>query len=197
MIDLLLEGIESLKLACSIILLVPAVGVLLSGRRRVPLLAAVWVGTVTVVAWVRFAGWWVTPATNIGHLALGLVTAAIAILAWKRPNVGLDVAATVSLALLATWAWVPCVGRELGQVLNEARFSPWGQLAPTAVYFVGLFLVLIVLAALPVLIPAINRAIDTDAVHRVGVTIIIVVGLLAAVTLLDDLAGELARRSSF
>jgi len=195
--QLLLEGIESLKLACSIILLVPAVGILLTGRRRVPVIAAVWLATVTLVAWVRFAGWWVTPATNIGHLALGLVTAALGLAAWKRPHFAWDLAATISLALLATWAWVPCVGRELGAVLNEARFSPWGELVPTAIYFVGLFIVLIVLAALPTLVPALSRALDTDITHRTGLAIVILVGLLASVTLLDDLAGELARRSSF
>lgn len=194
---LLFEGIESLKLACSIILLVPAVGIILTGRRNAPLLTAVWIATVVIVAWVRFATWWITPATNPGHLALGLVTAAIGVAAWKRPHLGLDLAATIAVAVLATWAWVPCVGRELGAILNEARFSPWGELAPTAVYFIGLFLVLIVLAAIPVMIPAANKLMDSDAMHRAGLTMIIVVGLLASVTLLDDLAGELARRSSF
>lgn len=197
MIDLLLEGIESLKLACSIILLVPAAGIMLTGRRHVPLLTGVWIVTVTAVAWVRFAGWWVTPATNVGHLSLGVITAAIGIAAWKRPHIALDIGATIALALLATWAWVPCVGRELGKILNEARFEPLGQLGPTAVYFIGLFLILIVLAALPVLIPSIGKLLDRDTVHRAGLAIIIAVGVLAAVTLLDDLAGELARRSSF
>lgn len=195
--QLLLEGIESLKLACSIILLVPAIGIFLTGRRHAPLLTAVWITTVVIVAWVRFATWWVTPATHAGHLVLGLLTAAIGLAAWKRPNLALDLAATIALAVLATWAWVPCVGRELGEILNEARFSPWGELGPTAIYFVGLFLVLIVLAAIPVLIPTIGNLLDRVAVHRTGLTIIIAVGLLASVTLLDDLAGELARRSSF
>lgn len=195
--QLLLEGIESLKLACSIILLVPAVGIILTGRRHAPLLTAVWIATVVVVAWARFATWWITPATNPGHLALGLLTAALGVAAWKRPHLGLDIAATIAVAVLATWAWVPCVGRELGSILNEARFEPWGELAPTAVYFIGLFLVLIVAAALPVMVPAINKIIDRETVHRTGLAIVIIVGLLASVTLLDDLAGELARRSSF
>ena len=36
-----------------------------------------------------------------------------------------------------------------------------------------------------------------DNVRRVGLGIVVLVGALVSVTLFDDLAGELARRSSF
>ena len=92
---------------------------------------------------------------------------------------------------------MPCVGRELGDVLNAARSEPWGELAPTTVYMIGLFLPLIVFVALDVAFPQVGEVIELTWIRMIGLTIVLAVGVLVAITLFDNLAGELAGRSSF
>lgn len=194
--ELLAEGVESLKLACSLVLLIPALGVLLLGRRRAWLVPA-WIVTVALIAWLRFAGWWTARPSGLWHLLAGVALVGLVVIAWRRNALATDLAATIGAATLATWTWVPCVGRELGDVLNEARFEPWGELAPTFVYMVGLFLPLIVFVALDVAIPRVGEAIELNWIRMIGLAILLLVGVLVAITLLDNLASELARRSSF
>ena len=69
--DVLAEGIESIKLACSLVLLIPAVGIALMGRRRIWLVPA-WILTVSLIAWLRFTGWWTPLPSGVGHVVVGL-----------------------------------------------------------------------------------------------------------------------------
>lgn len=190
------EGIESIKLACSLVLLIPALGIVLFGRRR-SILVPAWIATVAVVAWLRFTGWWGLEASGPLHIGAGLLLVGLGILAWRRDDLMTDTAATVLAATLATWTWVPCVGRHLGDILNSARRAPWAQLPPTIAYIAGLFVPLVVLAAIDVAAPSFAERLERDGVRRSGLAVVILVGALVALTLFDDLAGELARRSSF
>jgi hypothetical protein len=61
----------------------------------------------------------------------------------------------------------------------------------------GLFVPLIVFAAAGVAWPRVDRAADGPRLRLAGLAIVGLVGGLVATTLFDDLAGELARRSSF
>jgi len=195
-VQILAEGIESLKLACSLVLLIPAVGVVLLGRRRVWLVAT-WIAVVALIAWLRFTGWWTPWPSGAGHIAVGVALVALVGLAWRQDSLPTDIAATATAAFLAGWTWVPCVGRELGGVLNNARDHPWSELVPTAFYMTGLFVPLIALAALDVAWPTFGERSDTPALRATGLVIVGAVGLLVTLTLFDDLASELARRSSF
>jgi len=190
------EGIESLKLACSLVLLIPALGVVLFGRRRV-WLVPIWIAVATTTAWLRFTGWWDPFASGWTHALVGVALAAVVVLAWKRNDLATDSVATAGAAFLASWTWIPCVGSALGDILNNARSEPWAQLFPTVLYMVGLFVPLILIAALQVAWPEFERVAARPAVRNVGLAIVFGVGTLVAVTLYDDLAGELARRSSF
>lgn len=194
--NLLAEGVESLKLACSLVLLVPALGVILLGRRRRWLIPA-WIVTVAFIAWLRFALWWNLEPSGVGHVLAGVALIGAVATAYYRNRLATDLIATVGAAALATWTWEPCVGRELGGIVNTARFEPWGQALPTLVYVFGLFLPLVVLVALEVAWPKLGEITDREQVRRVGLAVVALVGGLVAITLLDDLAGELARRSSF
>lgn len=196
MIDLLAEGIESLKFACSLVLLIPALGVVLLGRRRI-LLVPAWIVAVTLIAWLRFTGWWTPLPSGLGHVFAGIGLVALVTLAWKRNEIATDLAATIGVAFIAGWTWIPCVGSELGGILNNARAEPWAELAPTFVFLLGLFLPIILLAALEVAWPTFGKAIERPQVRAAGLAIILLVGALVAVTLFDNLASELARRSSF
>ena len=190
------EGIESIRLACSLVLLIPALGIVLMGRRR-NVLVPVWIVTATIVAWLRFTGWWGLEASGVWHVLSGIVLVALAALAWRRDDAPTDAAVTALAATIATWTWVPCVGRHLGDILNAARSEPWAQLLPTVAFVVGLFVPLVVLAALEVAAPKLAERIEHRNVRAVGLGIVVLVGALVSVTLFDDLAGELARRSSF
>lgn len=190
------EGIESIRLACSLVLLIPALGIALLGRRR-SLLVPLWIVVVTIVAWLRFTGWWGLESSGVWHVLAGIALVALAALAWKRDALSSDVGVTALAATIAAWTWVPCVGRHLGDILNDARREPWGQLPPTIAFVLGLFVPLIVLAAFDVAAPKLSERFDHANVRAVGLSIVLLVGALVAVTLFDDLAGELARRSSF
>ena len=96
------EGIESLKLACSLVLLLPALGVVLLGRRRVWLVPA-WIATVSLIAWLRLTGWWTPLPSGLGHVLVGCALAWSAIVAWRRDAPTTDLAATVGVAFLAGW----------------------------------------------------------------------------------------------
>ena len=168
----------------------------LLGRRRVWLVPA-WIATVALVAWPRFGGWWPTTASGVGHVLAGIALAIVVAAAWRRDELDTDVLAVAGAAVLATWTWVPCVGRELGDVLNGARVDPWAELVPTVTYLVGLFLPLILIVALGVAVPRIGEAMTVQHARSVGLAVLFTVGALVAITLFDDLAGELARRSSF
>ena len=194
--NILAEGIESLKLACSLVLLIPALGVVLMGRRRV-WLVPMWIITTTLIAWLRFTGWFDPVASGAAHVAAGIALLGLAAVAWKRDELATDIAATGSVAFLAGWTWIPCVGRELGEIVNNARAQPWAELVPTFFYMLGLFIPLVIIAALQVAWPRFGDIGDNPKIRAVGLGIVALVGGLVAVTLFDDLAGELARRSSF
>ena len=194
--NILAEGIESLKLACSLVLLIPAIGVALMGRRRV-WLVPVWIITASLIAWLRFTGWFTPLASGLGHVAVGIALVGLAALAWQRDQLTTDIAATAGVAFLAGWTWIPCVGRELGEVLNNARAEPWSELVPTFLYMLGLFVPLVIIAALEVAWPKFGEISDSPNARAIGIGVIAMVGGLVAVTLFDDLASELARRSSF
>ncbi len=194
--DVLAEGIESIKLACSLVLLIPAVGIALMGRRRIWLVPA-WILTVSLIAWLRFTGWWTPLPSGVGHVVVGLGLLALTVLAWRTNTMISDLATTAVVAFLAGWTWIPCVGRELGDVLNNARAEPWSELVPTFVYMLGIFIPLVVITALQVAWPTFGDISDHPRVRTIGLSVVALVGGLVAVTLFDDLASELAQRSSF
>ena len=160
-------------------------------------LVPTWIVTASLIAWLRFTGWWTPLASGAGHVTAGIVLLGLAALAWKRDQLATDIVATTAVAFLAGWTWIPCVGRELGDILNNARAEPWSELVPTFLYMLGLFVPLVLIAALEVAWPKFGEISDKPPIRAVGLSIIALVGGLVAVTLFDDLASELARRSSF
>jgi len=193
---ILAEGIESLKLACSLVLLVPALGVALMGQRRAWLVPA-WIATVTLITWLGFTRWWPLRDSGIVHILTGALLVGLVLVAWRRNELASDLAATIVGAFLVGWTWDPCVGSELGDIITQAPFQPWSQLFPNLLYFVGLFVPLIVLASLEVAWPTSGDWISRPALRKIGLGILALVGALVAATLFDDLASELLRRSSF
>lgn len=197
MIDTLLEGVESLRLPCSWVLLIPAAAITIFGRRRTPLVISVFVAVATLVAWVRFAGWWFETPRGAIQIVVGLVVMAAAAVAWKFDTGLTDAAASAITAIVAVWAWIPCVGPQLADILNGARREPFAHLGGTIAFFLGLLLPFILVAAAGVVFPKVQEKLAHRAVMTGGAVLLGLVGLLFVTTLYDDLSSALFRISEF
>ena len=197
MIDTLLEGVESLRLPCSWVLLIPAAAITIFGRRRTPLVTSVFVAVATLIAWVRFAGWWFETPRGFVQIALGLIVMAAAAIAWKLDRGISDAATSAITAVVAVWAWIPCVGPELADILNGARREPLAHLGGTVAFFLGLLLPFISIAAAGVAFPKLQEKLAHRAIISTGAIVLGLVGLLFVTTLYDDLASALFRISEF
>ncbi len=197
MIGSLIEGIESLRLPCSWVLLIPGIAVVVFGRRRTPLVVAVFAATAMFVAWLRFAGWWFAAPHGATQIALGLLIVAGAGLAWHKDAGVYDGLVAGIAGLAAAWTWIPCVGPELGEILNGSRTDPFQHIGGTVAFLLGQFLPFVLIAAIGVLLPTFAKRLEHRAVVTAGAILLTLVGMLFVTTLFDDIASELARRSTF
>ncbi len=192
-----LEGVEAITLTCSLVLFAPGIGALLLGRGRRSAHIAAWIVAAWLMAWIRFSRWWTPLPGGWLHVAAGLSLIALAAAAWRTDRTQVDIALVALASALVTWTWVPCVGPELGSILNNAPNEPWQQLLPTLWWLLGIYLPMVVVGALVIAAPGTINYFDRRSVRIVGMSIIAIVGLLVAIRLYDDLASELARRSSY
>lgn len=197
MIGSLIEGIESLRLPCSWVLLIPGIAVVLFGRRRTPLVVAVFAMTAMLVAWLRFAGWWFATPHGVTQMALGVLIVAGAGLAWQKDTGIYDGLVAGIAGIAAAWTWIPCVGPELGEILNGSRTDPFQHIGGTVAFLLGQFLPFVLIAAIGVLLPTFSKRLEHRAVVTTGAILLALVGMLFVTTLFDDIASELARRSTF
>ena len=193
---LLTEGIESLRLPCTWVLLIPGVAVMLFGRRRTPLVTASFVAAALGIVWLRWSGnWFAVPEGGI-QIALGVVIIAGAAIAWKLDRGVTDGLSAGITGGAAAWAWIPCVGPDLGGLLNSDWDTPITNLPATAAFMLGQFLPFILLAAAGVLAPQIAEKLEHRTVITAGAILVGLIGLAFVTQQFDDLASELARRSN-
>lgn len=197
MIDLFAEGIESLGLPCSWVFMLPAAGATALAMRRGPHLLAAFVAAAVAVAWLRFGGWWFAVPDGWRQVGIGVVLIGLASVTWLRPSPVFELLTALAAGTAAAWAWIPCVGPHLGELLNNARDDALSQLPGTAAFMVGLTAPFVIAVAAAIAVPRIEIALDRRGTLLVGLSLIAALGLLFATTLFDDLASELARRSSF
>lgn len=197
MIPTLLEGVDSLRLPCSWVLLIPGAALVFFGRRRTVLIVSVFVSFAIATAWLRFAGWWFEVPRGAIQVLLGATIIAASAIAWKRDEATSDGILAAIVGVASAWTWIPCVGPNLGDILNGARTDPFGHFGGTAAFLIGQFLPLIAIAALGHLVPGLDRRLRHPTVVASGAILLGLIGLLYATTLFDDLASELARRSSY
>ena len=192
---LLTEGIESLR-PCTWVLLIPGVAVMLFGRRRTPLVTASFISAALGIVWLRWSGnWFAVPEGGI-QIALGVVIVAGAAIAWKLDRGVTDGLSAGITGGAAAWAWIPCVGPDLGGLLNSDWDTPITNLPATAAFMLGQFLPFILLAAAGVLAPQIAEKLEHRTVITAGAILIGLIGLAFVTQQFDDLASELARRSN-
>ncbi len=161
MIDAFAEGVRSLDQVCHLVVTAPVALTIVAGRGRWQTVLGAIVGVVL--------GGWIFVTNTVGsfsdlQLRASAVVVMIAVVilgfpsifdrgqpAWlhtlgrraQTPGGSAVIAAGVAV-LVAQW-WRPCVGVELGSILTTAPDEPFGQLAPTVGFMLGISIPLIVI----------------------------------------------------
>ncbi len=205
MIGALVEGITQSVLPCSWTVLIPAVAVgmstggwwtpasfwvalwISSGMVASGLLASppVWLAGLVLTAGALF--WWVVlrsirvgvPPGHRRHLGNGS----------RGPARTASVGAVFLVGAGTAWAWRPCVGPSLGEVLNAALRDPWSAVGGLAAFLLGLAGVGVVLGRLVVRLS--RRDLGRPAV--IGVAVI---GLTMLAGIYPAISSALARWST-
>jgi cytochrome c biogenesis protein CcdA len=165
MIGPFLEGVWQSPLPCSWIIL--AASLLLGMAARRVMEVAVFACGLIVAVWLVASGWLAPPLWVAGSsMALGGVAM------WRWGSGPLQ---AVAVGVGAAWAWQPCVGPELGGVLDMAQTDPVGALPGLAAFLIGLLLVGVVLG---VGIARLIRARTDRDPARIGAVLAMALGLL-------------------
>ena len=189
------EGVGAIGVACTLVMLVPAVALVLVARKARLTVALFYVIGATLLTWARAAGHWDVDLSGAAVPVAAVLAAGVFVVAYlaKGP---LSLSATGAGAVagaLAGWLWRPCVGPKLGEILNNTATGGARTLGLMLVYMVGALLPALLLAVLPHALPVTKRFLDRLPVAAVGGAI----GAAYAVTLAtgryDDLVGELYR----
>ncbi|MDJ0768087.1 MAG: hypothetical protein QNJ12_04805 [Ilumatobacter sp.] len=136
------EAVRATTQPCTFLLIAPATIAVVTARSRWQALAAVVVAGV-VGGWLLAGNWYVLDgwALRVSGIA---VIALLAVLVWgprSRVERLHDQRTQTALAgvvtFVATLWWRPCVGVELGDILNGAQDGIGGQLIPMSAYMLG------------------------------------------------------------
>jgi cytochrome c biogenesis protein CcdA len=197
MLELFAEGIESLRLPCSYVILAPAIGIALFARRRSGITIGAFVLAAVLISWLRFAGWWFETPSGLTQILAGAAILVTCTVAFRTDHAVSDAVLGAVTGATAVWSWIPCVGPELGDLLNRVGESPWANAAGTASFMMGLLAPFVILAAAEAAFPRLHELLDQRVFRVLGATLIFMLGLLVMLTLFDDVASELAQRSTF
>ncbi|MBT8199672.1 MAG: hypothetical protein KJO36_04060 [Acidimicrobiia bacterium] len=136
-------------------------------------LAATW-----LVGWMKAADWLPRLPEGPTAVAIGFFFVAAGWGAWQLRGEFSGFASGVVAGGLATWLWAPCVGKELGTILNAAPESPGSQLIPIGLFVLGLSIPLLVIGLLPVVFPSLVRVERPLASAAMGLVVFIGVAMM-------------------
>lgn len=193
-----LEGVESITLWCSLVVLLPAVVLALVMRtNRVWLVGAAMAGTATMM-WARAGRLWEFDSDGAQRWLIGAAIVTTFVVAFRQHHAppALSVALGLVSGGIAGWLWQPCVGEQFAEILNGAESDRAISLIEMHLYVVGLSLPAILLAALPYAWPPAKVALNHRAVRSAGLGAALVYGATVAVGWYDDVVSELFRLSS-
>ena len=203
-----LEGVGVITQACTLVIGLPALFLGLTGRRAAPWIVGSTIVATALVMWAKAATWWtwandgwmVVPIAVVIVAAFGAAAAAGSMQADATARtpmaISTAVAAGIAGGVIAGWMWQPCVGTELGDILNHAESEPLSTSLRMVVYTAGALLPTILLAALPTAWPAASRMIEHERARTIGLAFGAVYVLTVLSSSYDDLIGELSRWSS-
>ena len=199
-----LEGVGVITQACTLVIGLPALFLALTGRRAAPWIVGATVVATALVMWAKAATWWTW--ANDGWMVVPIALVIVAAFSGAAVAGGMpgDTTARIPLALaagiaggvIAGWMWQPCVGTELGEILNNADTDRLSTAVRMIVYTAGALLPAVLLAAVPRAWPVAQRWFEHARARLGGVAF----GALYALTVLssryDELIGQLSRWSS-
>lgn len=194
-----LEGVEAVAQPCTLPLLISALVFIFAAGVNAPIAAFAHLGGVAMMAWLRFTRLVTLDVTDGPAVVAGVIVAASAMAIAFAPAGRRRLFAGVGAALggaVAAVVWRPCVGFELGSVLNDAPTDRVGTFIPVVLYVTGASLVSMVVALLPVAVPRIGGWMAQRWVSTGGAIMGVVLGLLMAVGVWSDLVDEMLRLST-
>lgn len=192
-----LEGVEVIVQACTLVILLPGLAMVLVARRGRLTLAVCYTVFAAVLMWAQAAQHWALVSRGAIVVPLGVLVAAtfVAARSAQRADQRRLIAAGVIGGALAGWMWLPCVGTQLGDILNNATTQGPRTLALMIVYTVGALLPVLLIALLSHAVPASENVLNHRATEVVGLGFGAVYALTVAIGRYDDLVGELYRIS--
>ncbi|MEE9417200.1 MAG: hypothetical protein V3V01_18115 [Acidimicrobiales bacterium] len=194
--QLFAEGLWAVRLPCTLALFVPGLIPLLTSRRNAPVAVTAYLLAASIVFWLRATGDWFDSPEGVVAVLVGLAVIAAAIATWRIENKRSAAIGGTVVGTASAWLWIPCVGRNLGNLLNDATSQGSLALLPRFGIYVGsVCALLIVIALIPFAWPKITTVRDHDRTQFVGLAIGGLLGLAIAVGLYDNIVAELARIS--
>ena len=190
-----LEGVGSIGVACTLAALVPGVALVLVARKARLTVALFYLLGATLLTWARAAGHWnVELSGAVVFVAAALVAGAFVLAYRAKRAASLPATGSGMVAgALAGWLWRPCVGPELGEILNNTDTEGARTLGLMLVYMAGALLPALLLAVLPHAVPSAKRFLDRLPVAAVGGAVGVAYAVTVATGRYDDLIGELYR----
>ena len=193
-----LEGVGAITQACTLVVLLPGLAMVLVARRGRLTLALGYTVFAAVLMWSQAAQHWSIVSRGWIVIPLGALVAAtfVAARSAERADQRRLIGAGVIGGALAGWMWLPCVGTQLGDILNNATTDGVRTLALMVVYTVGALLPVLLLALLSHALPASESILNHRSVGVIGMGFGALYAITVAIGRYDDLVGELYRISS-
>ena len=193
--DTFLEGVGAIGVACTLVMLVPAVALVLVARKARLTVALLYVMGAALLTWARAAGHWNVELRGAAVPVTAALAAGVFVIAYlaKGPLALSATGAGAVAGALAGWLWRPCVGPKLGEILDNTDTEAARTLGLMLVYMAGALLPALLLAVLPHAVPATKRFLDRLPVAAVGGAVGAAYAITLATGRYDDLVGELYR----
>ena len=190
-----LEGVEGIGTACTLVVLVPAVALVLVARHARLMVAVCYVMGTVVLAWARVVGYWNIELSRLVMPFAAALVLGVYVFGYRStgPDSRAATGAGIVAGALAGWLWQPCVGPELGDILNNAATESVRSGTLLLVYAAGALLPALLLALTPHALPKAKQILDRLPVVVLGATVGVVYAATLAVGRYNDLIGELHR----
>ncbi len=194
MIPLLLEGLESALLPCSLILLIPGAAAALAARQE-SRSALVGFATGSIgFAWLRFSDRGGDLSTGVVALLLAAAVVLLAIPVIRRLNV-VTGAGGLLAGVAAGVLWEPCVSTEFGHLLADLPTAGASGLGLLVIYMSGVLAPLLVVGAVMHLVPRPALIIARPVMLVLGGGVLAVLAMSTAAGFTDNLIGQLVEWS--
>lgn len=192
--SLLIEGLGSAFLPCSLVLLIPGAAATIAGRSDAAWTFGGFAFGTLMLGWLRFSGRLGELSPYAAAAALALAAIALTVPTTARHSVK-SIIGGLFAGAGAGILWEPCVGREFGALLNDLPATGAGGFGLFAVYTVGVLAPLVAVAAAVYLVPEKSIGVARPVMLGTGAGVLAVLALATAAGLSDDLVGRLVQLS--